>query len=213
MSREQMAFLFGGLAFGILIGFGSYHVVHTMPRLDEPPPAAAEIPGPRGPQAPTQLGPNAEGGAPMVARINELKRRLQESPEDGAVLLELANIYYDAAMWDRAADYYERAVAAVGEEPDALTDLGVCYRGMGRFDEAIGMFDRANAADPKHWQSLYNKIVVAVFDLDRVDLAVEALESMEAIDPRPAELAQGRLEQLRQILERAGREGAAGEPS
>ena len=209
MKREQLAFLFGGLAFGIMIGFGSYHAIHTLPSLDASVSQVEEIPGPRGPAAPTQVGPNAAGGAPMVAVVNRLKRELQESPEDQQLLQRLSNLYYDAAMWDRAVVYYERLVDVAGPDPDVLTDLGVCYRGMKQFEKALENFDRANELNPAHWQSLYNKIVVAVFDVGRVDLAIEALKSMEAIDPRPAGLPEGRLEHLRQILERARNDAEA----
>ena len=34
MKRDQFLFLLGGLAFGILIGFGSYHAIHETPQLD-----------------------------------------------------------------------------------------------------------------------------------------------------------------------------------
>ena len=59
----------------------------------------------------------------MVARLNQLKRLLQENPEDDQVLMALANAYYDAAMWDQAAGYYERGVE-LKPGPAALTDLG-----------------------------------------------------------------------------------------
>ena len=207
MKRDQFLFLLGGLAFGILIGFGSYHAIHETPQLDGQASMAAP-PAPRGPAAPTQTGgPNADGGAPMVARVNELKRMLQENPDDPQVLLALANIYYDAAMWEQAAGYYER-VAAIEPTPDLLTDLGVCYRGLQRFDEALDRFARAQSMDSGHWQSLFNTVVVAGFDKGDLETAREALASMEAMNPRPAELPPERLRQLRELLDRA----AAAEP-
>ena len=138
----------------------------------------------------------------MVARVNELKRMLQESPEDPQIMLALANIYYDAAMWEQAAGYYER-VAAIEPDPDVLTDLGVCYRGLQKFDEALERFARAYAMDEGHWQSLFNTVVVAGFDKGDLETAREALASMEAMNPRPAELPPERLRQLRELLDRA----------
>jgi len=203
VNRQNFAFLIGGLAFGILIGFGTYHTFQTRPELDARAESQAASTDPRGPRAMTQMAdPNADGGAPMVARVNELKRMLQERPNDSQVLLALANIYYDAAMWEQAAGYYER-VAELNPDPDGLTDLGVCYRALRRFDDALAMFARANELDPRHWQSLYNTVVVAALDVGRVDLAKQALAAMEAIEPRPVELQQARLEQMREILERA----------
>lgn len=201
MQREHLMFLIGGLAFGILIGFGSYHAIHGAPALAQAPVDGGQIPSPQGPPAATQIGPNAQGGAPMVATVNRLKRMLQESPDDEQVLLKLANLYYDAAMWEPAAGYYERVVALTPPSADLLTDLGSCYRGLRRFDEALATFERASKLDPAHWQSLYNTVVVAGFDVNRLDLASEALETMESIDPRPAELGRGRLERLREMLQ------------
>ncbi len=202
MTREHLMFLFGGLAFGILIGFGSYHAIHTAPSLAQAPIVGGAVPAPQGPPAPTQLGgPNAQGGAPMVATVNRLKRMLQASPDDDQVLLKLANLYHDAAMWEPAAGYYERVVELQPPSADTLTDLGVCYRGLRQFDQALAAFERAHNLDAAHWQSLYNTVVVAGFDVNRLDLASEALETMESIDPRPAELGRGRLERLREMLQ------------
>ena len=203
MKREHVMFLFGGVAFGILIGFGSYHAIHSVPSLAQAPIDGVVVPAPQGPSAPPQIGPNAEGGAPMVAMVNRLKRMLQESPNDDQVLLKLANLYYDAAMWEQAAGYYERVVELAPPSADLLTDLGVCYRGSGRFDDALATFERANKLEPAHWQSLYNTVVVAGFDVNRFELAIEALDAMESIDPRPSELDQGRLERLREMLQSA----------
>jgi len=208
MKRENLAFLLAGLAFGVLIGFGSYHAVHSTPTLDVVQSGTASATAPQGPMAPTQSGdPNAAGGAPMVARVNDLKRMLQEKPDDPEVLLALANLYYDAAMWEQAAGYYER-VAQVEPNADLLTDLGVCYRGLRQFDKAIEIFARAHEQDPTHWQSLYNTIIVAGFDTGRIEVARQALASMEAIEPPPPELEPARLQQLREMLEQAARTAA-----
>jgi tetratricopeptide (TPR) repeat protein len=144
--------------------------------------------------------PTAAGGAPMFKRVNELKRLLQEDTENVRILRELANLHYDAAMWGQAVSYYER-LAKLQPTPDVLTDLGASYRGVGQYDRALESFARAREMDSSHWQSLYNTIVVAVSDLGRADLAEQALEAMEAIEPRPQELTDAQLQQLRQAIE------------
>jgi tetratricopeptide (TPR) repeat protein len=143
----------------------------------------------------------------MVARVNELKRLLQEEPNDDRVLAALGNLHYDAGMWQQAAGYYQRAVD-IRPNADMLTDLGVCYRELGDYERALDIFSRAHTLDPAHWQSLYNTMVVAAFDVGRIGVAQQALEAIEAIDPRPTELDQGRLDQLREMLARL-----AGEPA
>jgi len=203
MNKEHMAFLFGGLAFGILIGFGAYHAVQSRPELGPTAAGGGTAAAPRGPMAPTQVGPNAGGGAPMVAEINRLKGMLQDDPENGQILMRLANIYHDGAMWQQAVGYYERAIAVMPENPDVLTDLGVCYRGMNEHEKALGLFERAQEVNPKHWQSLYNIVVVAGFDLDRADEAFKAIDKMESMDQRPPEIDQSRLDNLRHAVEQA----------
>ncbi len=204
MNKDHIAFLFAGLAFGALLGFGLFQAIESRPDLTGAGTGMAGIPAPQGPAAPSQIvgGGAAGGGAPMVKRVNDLKRALQQDPTSLEILVRLANLHHDAGMWPEAASYYERAVGISPDNPDLLTDLGICYRGMREFDRALETFDKAQQIDSSHWQSLFNKVVVAGFDLKNMDLAKEAMRSMEVIEPRPAELTADRLAQLRQALER-----------
>lgn len=204
-----MAILLGGFAFGILVGFGLFHAFQNEPKLDHGMAVQQDIPVPRGPQAPASMSsgagdPNAGGGAPMVARINQLKTRLQENPQDREILIELGSLYYQGGFWEQAAGYFERLIE-IEPDPNLLTNLGICYRGMKDFDRAVASFDRAFELDPTHWQSQFNKVVVASVEMGRADLTQQGLEAIEAISPRPAELDQ-RLGALRQMLESAAAE-------
>jgi tetratricopeptide (TPR) repeat protein len=100
-------------------------------------------------------------------------------------------------MWDQAAMYYEKAVELEPHNPDVITDLGTCYRGMKQFDKALETFDRAHKLDPNHYQSVFNAAVVAGFDLKQFDRAEEALNAMESMNPPPP-----RLDELRQAIAR-----------
>lgn len=191
MKKDHLAFLLAGLAFGFLLGFGVFRVSSNAPGQNRTGGADADAAGPRGPMAPTQVGAaEPAGGGPMVAEINALKERLTREPNDLAALVRLANLHHDVGMWPQAVSYYERAVAIDGDDPDLLTDLGICYRGLQRFDDALATFDRAHAADAKHWQSLYNTVIVAAFDVGRFDRAEAALRELEAFDPAPPNLAE-----------------------
>ena len=201
MTRENLAFLIGGLAFGALIGAGLFNAIDKAPQLAAGAAPANSMPSPAGPRSPTQVGPGgAEGGAPMMAEINGLKRRLQQDGNDLPALHRLGDIYYEAAMWEQAGGYYERALALEPDSANVMTDLGVCYRGRQQFEQALELFARAQAADASHWESLFNTAVVAGFDLGRFDLAMATVEKMEALAnpvPRLAEL-RAALEQARQ---------------
>jgi tetratricopeptide (TPR) repeat protein len=201
MSRENLAFLIGGFAFGVLIGAGLLNAIDSAPQLEAVAIAANAMPAPAGPLAPTQVGPGgAEGGAPMMAEINALKQRLEDDGNDLASLRRLGDIYYEAAMWERAGGYYERALALEPDNPNLMTDLGVCYRGQQEFERALALFTRAQAVDPDHWESLFNMAVVTGFDLGRFDQAMSAIEAMESLaDSVP------RLVELRDALDQARR--------
>jgi cytochrome c-type biogenesis protein CcmH/NrfG len=199
MKKDQLAFLLGGLAFGLLFGFGAYHTWYASPQLGGSSPFANPVT-----QAPASMPP-ATGApspsaaqAPMVAQINELKRQLQQNPNDFATLVRLGNLYFDVQMWDQAAGFYERAVEVRPDDADVLTDLGTTYRGMGQPAKALDAFARASAADPRHFQSLFNTVIVAGFDLGQFERAEQALHKLESLSPPPP-----RLDELRRALEDA----------
>lgn len=187
MKKENLAFLFGGFAFGVLVGVGLFSAFNSAPGS----PAAgisapASIPAPAGPMAPTQAG--GGGGAPMVPEINALKRKLQENPNDVQSATRLANMFHDAQMWDQAVMYYEMVVKQTPNDADVLTDLGICYRSMKRPEDALANFAKARSVNPNHWQSLFNTAVVAAFDLGDYDRALEALRPLEELNPVPPQV-------------------------
>lgn len=206
MRKDQLAFLAAGLVFGLLFGFGAFHAWSTRPGAGGGSGAAVAT-GPMGPsamgsvppQAPTASSPG--GGAPMVGLINELKRRLQSDPKDLEAATGLAHLYHDAGMFDQAIPFYERAVELASKDPNLLTDLGICLQEIGRLDESLDAFARASAADPAHWQSLYNTVIVAMKD-GRVDRAGEALQRLETVHPQAPNL--GELKDAVERMRRAG---------
>ncbi len=195
MKRDNVAYLVGGLAFGFVFGFGFFHTLAWRPERQMAAGSAAPgaIEAPAGPMGPTQMGGSAPvGAAPMIGRINDLKRRLQADPRDTAAAVELANLYHDAGMYRQAIGLYEQALAITPDEPDILTDLGICYQSVRDNDRALELFARAQSIDPKHWQSLYNSVVVLAFQLGRLDEAEASLTRLEAVRPglpQTAELA------------------------
>lgn len=191
-----MAFLFGGLAFGFLLGFGLFRVIETRPGRAVPEEAASEIPGPMGPAAPTQT--QGGGGAPMMAEINALKERVQTDPKDAQAWTRLANLYQDAGMFQPAIEFYQHAIELAPNDANLLTDLGICYQGVKEFDRALEALERAQKADPANWQSLYNIVVVAGLEMRRFGQADAALARLQQIHPDAPNLGQ-----LREALDKA----------
>jgi tetratricopeptide (TPR) repeat protein len=206
MKRDNLAYLLSGLFYGALIGFGIFYLFEHRPGSGTASPSASAA-APAGPRAPMQQGAGA-AGAPMMEEITALKQMLEERPDEPQILTRLAHLYHDAGMWPQAIDYYQRSLEVIPDNPDLMTDMGICYRGMRQFDKAIAMFERAHEADPQHWKSLFNVVVVAGFDLGDLDRAEAALAHLEEVNPSAPNL-----DRLRTDLRHARERMAAGDPS
>ena len=222
MRRDHLAFLLGGLAFGVLIGFGLFETLATRPGAQVEPERGG-IPSVAGPGSPTDVtdsGPAATmgggggapggaaaggppaGGAPMLAELNALKERVQKDPKDFDSWTRLGNLYQDAGMYQPAIGFYEKASALHPGDAGVLTDTGICYQQMNQLDKALDLFERAHKADPSNWQSLYNTVVVAGIDMGRYDKADEAFAKLKQVKPDAPNI-----DALRAALDRARSQG------
>jgi len=210
VKRENLAYLLGGLAFGFLLGFGTFHTMEFRPQAQVARVGGGdEIPSTAGPNpmAATQMptGGGAGGGAPMAQEVNALKRALEQNPQDVQALTRLANMYHDIGEWGQAIGYYEKAVAVRPSDPNLLTDMGTCYLNVNRPDRALELFQKAHAADPSHWQSLFNEAVVLGVHLGRPEEARKALDEVDRIQPNVPGVAR-----LRDFLSQAPTQRPAG---
>jgi len=193
LKREHAAFLFAGLAFGFLLGFGLFRALETRPGHAVESEAGNEIPGPMGPAAPTQTGAGGGGGgggAPMMAEINALKERVQKDPSDVKSWTRLANLFQDAGMFEPAIEFYQRALKLTPNDANLLTDLGICYQELKQYDLALAQLEAAQKADPANWQSLYNIVVVAGLQMHQFDRADQAMTRLRQIRPDAPNLDQ-----------------------
>ena len=201
LKKDQLAFLFGGLAFGFLLGFALFRAIETRPGNVAEPAGSAEIPSPMGPAAPTETAAPSQaggGGAPMLAEINALKEQLQKDPKNVQGWTRLANIYHDAGMFDKAIEFYKRADELTPNNANLLTDMAICYKELTQYDTALAILERAQKADPANWQSLYNIVVVAGLEMHRFDRADAAMAKLQQINPGAPNL-----DRLREALDRA----------
>ena len=106
--------------------------------------------------------PSAQAGE--QDRTGEIQTALQKDPENPTLLTALGNALYDREDWDGAVKAYEKARRKAPSDPNLLSDLGSAYRNRGEFKRAIACFEKARAADPDHWQSLLNLVLINAFD-------------------------------------------------
>jgi Tfp pilus assembly protein PilF len=127
----------------------------------------------------------AAATAPASAAVSELEKAVEKDPQNPQALKALGNGYYDLGEWDHAADAYERARRKNTGDANLLSDLGVAYRNLGEFRKAATMFHKAREANPDHWQSLLNLVLLETFD--RRD-GVAAQKQLEEVKRRFPEI-------------------------
>ena len=129
----------------------------------------------------------AAGGNPMAAvqqQLATLKAAIEKDPKNFDALVQLGDMYMDAAKFPQAIDYLDRALA-VHDDANVRTDLGICYKQTGQPASALAEFERAASMAPDQWQPLFNQAIV-LNDLHRTDEArvvAAKLQQMKPNDP------------------------------
>lgn len=127
--------------------------------------------------------PPSAVGNPPDRMFQALEAEAARNPQDAEAWVRLGNAYFDADQYQKAIDAYEKSLAIAPGNPNVLTDLGVMYRRNKQPEKAVEMFSRAMAADPRHEVSRMNKGIVLLHDLKDEAAAVEAWESLLALNP------------------------------
>lgn len=185
MKRDTWVFTACGFALGIVIGSFLIGPHLAKPSL-----------GPSGGVAnAAEPAVQASAGAPPMAQMNAvreqlalLKQQVEKNPNDVTALVQLGNMYMDAAKYPQAAEYFERALA-VREDPTVRTDLGICYKQAGQPEKAVQAFERAAGESPDQWQALYNE-AVTLGEMQRWSDAKKVASKLSAMRPGDAQVAQ-----------------------
>ncbi|MEM1180690.1 MAG: tetratricopeptide repeat protein [Acidobacteriota bacterium] len=187
MTRDHFLFLLIGAMGGFITGY----VMHESMAQRQPEPrfsrgavvAGAQVPTRA--QAQPQAVPNAPnaGANAAMQQVQQLRAYVEANPQDLEATRRLANMNYDIANWQRAADLYERILAQKADDINVMTDLGACYRNLGQPDKALELFGRVAGLDANHWQSRYNQVLVLAFDLRDLGRARSALDELRALQP------------------------------
>lgn len=191
MKGKNLNYLIVGVLFGFVAGlFVSYAIFYQKET------SLADRPVPQGGAQQMQQPPEHVN---IFEEIEKLKALLVDNPSDYPALVRLGNLYFDAVKYDQAMEYYSKAVEIRDDDPNVITDLGICYRYTENPQKAMEFFEKANAIDPSHWQSLYNVVIVATNDLLDVKVAEEALSRLEKIrnDPKMIDFLKSGIENLK----------------
>lgn len=214
MNKDNLLFTLLGLVLGFVTGWLMFEKIalRQPPRLTQDQLAAvmsgAPVPGPGStPSAPTGAapqagmpGPSAGPGPEQIdtSKLDALQAQLQQNPESPELILAVANESFDIAskagkapfVWQQARDHYLKYLSLKEPSPDVLSDLGVTYRELGQFDDALKTFQQAEKMAPDHWQSQYNQVIVLAFDLQQYDKAQSILEDLQKQHPDNQDIQQ-----------------------
>ena len=167
------------LVLGLLIGVAAGYILAE--RQAVMPAKAASSQSAQGqPVAGPNTGANAAHQR-LMQQSAELEKMLVANPGDYRIMVGLGDLYYDGQQWQLSKVWYERAVSKGDADANVLTDLAVVLRNLGEYDEALKRLQEASSLDSKHWQAVYNTVVVLHFDLHRHDEALEALERLRRL--------------------------------
>ncbi len=140
---------------------------------------------------PAQTAPPVQ--APVVnhqQQITMLEGIVSREPENRNAWVQLGHNFFDANQPMKAIDAYGKALELEANDANILTDQGVMYRRVGWYDKAITNFEKANALDRSHQQSLYNLGVVYRYDLQDFEKAIDAWSRFIALNPSGAGIDQ-----------------------
>jgi Flp pilus assembly protein TadD len=188
VQRETIVFTICGFLLGLTLGGLVIGPKIAQSKLAGNP--AASVEGGAAMQATPSA--TATGANPMEAiqkQLATLKETIARDPKNFEALVQLGDMYMDAAKFPQAIDYLERAVA-VRDDANVRTDLGICYKQAGQPGSALAEFERAASLAPEQWQPLFNETIV-LNDLHRTDEArtvAAKLKQMKPDDPEVQKL-------------------------
>lgn len=167
------------------------------PRVDVPPVALASPRSPRrdrsadvrsaGPATGVPGSTEQEAKGPAVARVSRAGALdiAVETPRDAeaARLFSEAVAAHRAGALDVARPLYERVLALVPGDADALNNLGVILSGQREFDRALELLRRGAAAAPRN-AGIWNNIGAALREQGKSEEAISAFRQALSIDPK-----------------------------
>lgn len=139
--------------------------------------------------------PSMQGGAAMNAVMGAMAK-LQRNPDDHEAVLEAAEAFATAEMWDRALQLLERAAAKTPDDPDLLNLHGVALFRMERPAEAAAKFQRMLELDATNYRAQYNLAAVykhGLNDAAKAKALFEAVLANPKADPQTKHQAEDEL--------------------
>jgi len=184
MKRETIIFTACGFLLGLTLG--SFVIG---PKIAQSKLAGAPVAAEVQTEAPPSATATANPMGTVMQQLAALKAAVAKNPNDADSLVQLGDMYMQAAKFPQAAEYLQRALA-VRDDAAVRMDLGICYKQTNQPEKALAEFQRSAAMAPDQWQPLFNE-AIALIDLQRMDEArvvAAKLQKMRPDDPEVQKL-------------------------
>ena len=106
------------------------------------------------------LQPIGAASAQLPVEIQELENSVAANPDNMSLTLQLANLFQDELLYEKAIPYYKTYLMMNLKDADARVDLGICYKEIGNFKEAENEMKKALQYDPNHLNAHFNLGIV-----------------------------------------------------
>jgi hypothetical protein len=149
-----------------VVGLVAYLVVTEVMKS---PPRTSGGPAVSAPAAGPGAGPLFAPPAAAMVDLAPFEAAVKAQPADAGAQLRLANALHDNRMMPRAVEVYRKYLTMRPKDPDARTDMGICYFQMAQTDTVnmMGLLETAaremlavQQGSPKHQPSAFNLGVV-----------------------------------------------------
>jgi tetratricopeptide (TPR) repeat protein len=119
---------------------------------------------------------------PKAARIDTLKAKLFDDPNNELLLSDLGDAYFESQRFQEAIPIYEKAATINPQNPDVLNDLALSYYYTGKREQALDTVNRAIEADPAYKYAWLTKGFILT-SLGIHDEAITSLNKVKELDP------------------------------
>ena len=100
---------------------------------------------------------------------------------------QTAQAYEKAHQYDKAIDYFQKAITADPTNANLLNSLGNTYAEMGKLPEAEQEFQKSAQLDPAHAAMAYYNLGAVLTNSGKMDEAAAAFKKATDIDPQYAD--------------------------
>jgi tetratricopeptide (TPR) repeat protein len=134
-------------------------------------------------------------GAAMNA-VAEMMQQLKENPDDVGLLTNLGRQFLTMGAWDRAENFFGRALVQEPTNTDLMGMLAVAKFRQDQHQEAAQLFEQIIAMQPDNAQARFNLAAIYKHFLDREAEAQALFREVVAMQPEDQELVRMAQEEL-----------------